>query len=887
MVEDIARRLGFIKGEGVITHLPGFHQGHDVDANIRNKLTDDKGFVHKWGTSQPVCKLRGRFNLPGLYKDGDIVMGGIFHFHHHVVRQDEPHSFTVEPQSPGCENFNLREFHQAQTMIFAIEEINTSSKLLPNVTLGYKIYDGCNSETLSVKAVMALIGMQNESTTDSSCTPISRLPAIIADAGFIRSLSETMLTAPFGIPTVSFSATCKGFGDLEFATLFETMPSDSHQMSAIASLVKHFGWNWIGLIRSSSNYSSMQSEAILQALTRVGICIAFSEAFSETDSREKVLKVVNTIKRATTKIIIALATLADMEVLLQEVVRQNVTGIQWLGSHSWITIPILSPAENARFLAGALGFVVPKARIAGLKEFLLQVNPYQSPENPLVNEFWEETFDCAMQNVTRSNPQSQARQCTGNELLHEINNQYTDTSQLRVSYRVYEAVYAIAHALHNMLSCGNNGCANMSDFESRQLLYHLDRLNSTDMNGSDVHSHQNENWVPKYELVNWQISASGVAGIVSVGKYDKSALIGRALKINEQAIFWTDGRRKVPRGICSESCSPGTRKATRRGEPVCCFDCVKCVNNDISNVTDALSCMTCPLEYWPNQYRNGCILKEIEFLSFDDGLGCVLATFAVGGACLTIATTAVFYKYRHTPLVRANNSELSFIILLSLVLCFLCALPFIADPSHWSCMLRFTVFGVTFALCLAGILGKTVVALMAFKSKSPKNHMMKWFNPRRQRTGVFILALIQCLICILWITRSPPFPFKTPTYYQHVISLECQVGSVAYFCAVFVLIFLLTGVTLVFAFLARKLPDSFNEATHITFSLLTFCAVWITFFPVYVSAPEKYAAAVQVFAILASSFSLLLCIFAPKCYIILLKPEMNTRKYVMNTRRNK
>ncbi|XP_046720760.1 extracellular calcium-sensing receptor-like [Silurus meridionalis] len=426
-------------------------------------------------------------------------------------------------------------------------------------------------------------------------------------------------------------------------------------------------------------------------------------------------------------------------------------------------------------------------------------------------------------------------------------------------------------------------CLNASQITPKLVTEQLKKVHFVDAFGEVVYFDNNGDPPASYEVINWQMR-DGQVQHVGVGRFSTSANGKYALMINEEKIIWSTGNL-TPKSVCSEICPQGTRKAQIKGLPLCCFDCIPCADGSISNTTGATDCINCPEEYWSNERKDSCIIKLIEFLSYTETMGIILMVLSLLGACLTFSTLVVFIHFRDTPIVKANNSELSLLLLLSLIFCFLCPLTFIGELTVWSCMLRHTAFGIAFALCISCMLGKTIVVVTAFKATLPGNNVAVKFGPTQQRAIVCSCTAVQIVICILWLNVAPPFPNKVFEQRSKKIILECNTGSDAAFYAVLGYIGLLAIVCLVLAFLARKLPDNFNEAKFITFSLLIFCAVWITFIPAYVSSPGKYTVAVEIFAILSSAFGLLLCIFVPKCYIILIKPERNTKKHVMGKNR--
>lgn len=96
---------------------------------------------------------------------------------------------------------NLREFRFAQTMIFAIAEINKSKALLPNVSIGYRIYDNCGSTLTSMRAVMALLN-GNEWTLGNNCSGQSSVHTIIGESESSSTIVLSQTTGPFNVPVV-------------------------------------------------------------------------------------------------------------------------------------------------------------------------------------------------------------------------------------------------------------------------------------------------------------------------------------------------------------------------------------------------------------------------------------------------------------------------------------------------------------------------------------------------------------------------------------------------------------------------------------------------------------------------------------------------------------
>ncbi|XP_030007222.1 extracellular calcium-sensing receptor-like [Sphaeramia orbicularis] len=790
------------------------------------------------GVQGSVCsRWETHDNNKGLSQDGDVIIGGLFNLNYLLSFTEQ--DFTKKPYFEPCTGLNILPSKLMYAMTFAVEEINRNSTLLQGVKLGYRILDSWGQSA----------------------------PLIIGPGFSSMGVILSRILGPLSVPLISYSATCPCLSDRhKFPNFFRTIPSDIYQARAIARLVFHFKWTWIGAVIANDDYGHSALQVFQEEIQGKRICLEFIETVRWETIMDDVKKTAITIQASTARVILIFCWYIGVIPLFLELTEKNVTDRQFLASEAWSTRDaLLQNLAISKVASGVVGVAIRSSPIPGFEHYLRSLNPYNHPNDVFVRELWEKEFG-------------------GTESLKEVQSVFTDVSQLRWTYNVYLAVYAAAHALHSLLSCPNRDsptnnsstCSSAKHIKPRELLQQLNKLNISTPHG-EMFYFQGADIPAKFDIVNWQKTPEGSLKLVLVGYVDEFNV-----HLNESVIQWNTGSSEVPVSVCSKSCPPGTRMANRKGEPVCCFDCIPCGEGEISNITGSLHCKSCPSEFWSNTERTVCIRRQMDFLSFNETLGITLTTVAVSGVIVTTAVFVVFLYYRQTPMVRANNSELSFLLLLSLKLCFLCSLVFIGRPSVWSCRFQQAAFGISFVLCVSCLLVKTMVVLAAFRSARPgAAALMKWFGPGLQRGSVCLFTSVQIIICIIWLSISPPVPHRDLGIQGSKVTLKCAMASVVGFSLVLGYIGLLACSCLLLAFLARKLPDNFNEAKLITFSMLIFCAVWVAFVPAYVSSPGKYVVAVEIFAILASSYGLLFCIFAPKCFIILLRPEKNTKKHLM------
>ncbi|XP_060112529.1 vomeronasal type-2 receptor 26-like [Heteronotia binoei] len=684
----------------------------------------------------------------------------------------------------------IKYYQHNLALAFAINEINENPKILPNITLGFHIYDSYFDVKMTYHTTLELLFKLRRFLPNYKCDIQKNVIAVLGGLDADISFHMADILGLYKIPQITYgSFVLKERDATEFPSFYRMVPNENQQYTGIIQLLIYFGWTWVGLLASDDDFGEHFLNNFEQLLFQSGICSAFTLKIvnqAKWDSWGDIINLVKDIYQPFEDIKVNVLILYGGPLTILSLNTLIFLGNPAYGgnvslSKVWILTAqvdfMLSGAQrNWAFdvFHGAITFTIHSNEVLQFKKYLHDIKPYQEKQNGFIKELWEQAFDCSFPNL--NGPMKVNDICSGDEKLESLPGLLFEVLMTGHSYSVYSAVYAIAYVLNTMIT-------------------------SNSMTGKSVRLQ---------DLQPWQV--------------------------------------KFPQ--------------------------------------DMVDCVKCPKDHYPSKDQVECIHKDITFLTFEEPLGISLALLAVSFSLITLLILATFIKHRDTPIVKANNRDITYVLLFSLLLCFLCSLLFLGEPSKVTCFIQQTAFGIIFSVAVSCVLAKTVTVITAFMATKPGPSMRKWMGKKLTNSVVLSCSLIQATICMVWLGTSPPFPdFDMESLTEEIIA-ECNEGSVVMFYIVLVYLGLLSIISLTVAFIARKLPDSFNESKFITFSMLIFCSVWMSFVPTYLSTKGKYMVAVEIFSILASSAGLLACIFFPKGYIIVFRPEQNNKECLIRRKKS-
>eukprot|EP00079_Xenopus_tropicalis_P038181 XP_017951952.1 PREDICTED: vomeronasal type-2 receptor 26-like [Xenopus tropicalis] len=746
--------------------------------------------------------------------------------------------------------------------MYAIEEINNSTELLPNITLGYRIYDACNSDVIALMSTFSLLSEDENPTVNYIYQPDQKLVAFVGHLLSSTTYTIAEITQLYGYPQISYGALDPTFNDrIHFPSVYRTVPNEYSQFRVIIKLLKHFGWTWVGIITSVDDSNHQASEELQKEMGRNGICVEFVKSIANNPmfSSVSAIKAVKAIEQSSVRVIILYFRINALLQLLNWIFDIQTAERVYICS---VTLDIVIEEFMKPFyiMNGSLLIALPRGDIPGLNDFISYKLWTDLSENIFLQTVFYLIAECSVDLDGVKNVTCLKKHRIKEHLLQE------ETITHRIKHTIYMAVYALAHALDNMQLPGELRSAKEMSKIRFKLNYYLKNLHLKMASGEDFFFTSDGNILGKFDILNWIINKNETINKIHVGRFLPN---GDHFIINETVIAWTPYFEMNRVLLASE-------RAHQNGRPPCCFDCVSCSEGEISNATDVETCVKCAEAQWPNPAKDQCILRIIDFLSYQDILGHILSGCALVFIVLTAAVFLVFIKHRRTPIVRANNQNISYILLMALLMSFLCSFIFIGQPTGVTCMLRQTTVLLVLSIAISSILGKTTMVLAAFKATKMERTFRKWGRINISVVVVFLCSFGELVICVIWLSLYPPHVESDKTIPGKLV-LQCNEGSIISFYLAVSYIGVLSLISFAVAFIARKLPDRFNEAQHITFSMLVFCSVWVSFIPTYLSTKGKHMVAVEIFAIQASAAGLLMCIFTPKCYIILLKPELNVK----------
>ena len=337
----------------------------------------------------------------------------------------------------------------------------------------------------------------------------------------------------------------------------------------------------------------------------------------------------------------------------------------------------------------------------------------------------------------------------------------------------------------------------------------------------------------------------------------------------------------TPLSFCSSECLPGTRRAKTE---LCCWDCIKCPLGTVSTKVGSISCTKCDPETKSNEGRSRCEKLSVINITHLNVYGITITLVASLGLILILFVGGTYIKFFNTPVLKASNREISFLLLFGISSLFILAVLELSEPSHSLCTATFfwRYFGLN--LCITVLFLKTMRIASVFEV----DKLAQLFTPCYKtltRQGIFLSGMNLASLCLLalWIFLDPPRRNKVIRVDEYIFLVckpfDTNVG-LALFIAVCAYTLIVAFLCTYYAFKARGIPENFNETKYIGFSMYILLLSSLAYYPVLFAFESWYVTIVSCTTTLVTSFGLLGCMFGPRIYILFFQSQQNTVKSV-------
>ncbi|KAL7871373.1 hypothetical protein SRHO_G00063560 [Serrasalmus rhombeus] len=793
----------------------------------------------------------------GAYTPGDIILGILASVHSKV--KDLP--ARIRPDQYTCIDFDLIPFVQSLAAIHTIETINDSG-FLPGIRLGYLMCDSCVYATKALHCVEQMLAVNGSFPVLSNYSDFtSSVKAFLGERYSELSIPVAKFLSLYMIPQISCTSSSPALSDKSrYASFFRVIPSDVYQTKALAKLMKYFNWDWVGVVTLDDDYGKPALEKFLIDSGKEQICVEFQEVvpnyLGSTDIAKRIKEVADKIRRSTAKVVLLILRPEHVEMLFKELIKTNTSRI-WIASDAWSTARFLMKMKDINKVGDIFGFTFLTGKIPGFEDYLKNLRLAPGERNDFIREYKQIRFNCSQQSEHTS-----PLACNVTDPLEANDDYLLSAVDLTEAYNQRVAVYAVAHAIRNLLKCNDTACSGDTNLLPWQLVSILREINFT-LDNKTYSFDQYGDFENAYDLISWKKNGDERVPEV-VGQF---LIKNEEVEVNDHKIPWNN--KTVPLSRCSVTCLPGTEKSISNIS--CCYTCTNCSEGYYSNETDQLTCKKCPEGSWSLPGSRECQKWSIWFLEWSAAYSIVVMIGTVIGALLLVFSFIFYILHREKPIIK-GILVISCLMKFGLMVSFGGVILFLGSPNIHVCRAQQTMYGLGFTLCVSCILVKALHIFLELMSSNPaKQRQLRKFDKPFVIIG--ILTAIQALICIFWMVFDHVNVEEKQSKTQLLtLNRLCTQGFMYGFGVMHVYIALLAVVCFGLAFKGRD-----DETDPIVFSMLIHLFAWLCFIPIFITQYESRPI-VQISGIMVSNYGVIFCHFAPKWFKILSEKTLETVK---------